>query len=130
MWSHACCVRRGAARRGAVRCGAWRVRRYFKVTGMQSTIDRNIYGDDKYSWANSPVQKEKPRLASQELGDQLHTERFNKLCLVTEMAKLRSTFGDDAEHHPRKFVLIEPSLTALEKAQQRFNKMDATNLLE
>ena len=102
--------------------------KYLNVTAIQATINRNIETDEKYDWANNPIQKHKFTHAQQELQGSLDKARFNVFFVTNDAANLKPKFGTDLTAHLNKFMLLEPTITLMEKEQIRFNKMHIANM--
>ena len=101
--------------------------RYLKATAVQASIEKNIVHDAKYEWARSPVQSKKFADVVVELQKALDAERFHAFWVTNDFTNVKQEFGNDLANHFAKFLSLEPVVSALEKAQNRFSKMHLAN---
>ena len=105
-------------------------RRYNQCIGMQATITNSIATDAKYSWAKSEHQQGQFAQLTSSLASAVDEQKqFNMFFLQNPKSACDAEFGaDETTRALEKFIIVEPAVSALEKAQTRFSRMHIANM--
>ena len=103
--------------------------RYHRAVSVQSSIDRNIQLDERYSWAKSPGQLHRFQAAVSALEKAIDSERFSRFWVTNTVDDVKKEFGSGLTTSLTAFTgaAVTDAIEVLEEEQSRFNKMHISN---
>lgn len=103
------------------------------ASAIQATIDWNVKNDEAYAWANNPAQHKRFTTARTALDEIIDSDRFHRFFLSNSIELVKSSYGGDQGallQRLERFAgqTLKTAIENLEREQDRFNSMHASNL--